>query len=102
MVEVLEVRVVVFDGTQYNLNKAGWAPNFCLPTMATANRQLLFGYGLMDVDLGEFFLKFPLPQWFCKYCRVQMDVIKEALGREENQPSILDDNECSSLVWFYW
>jgi hypothetical protein len=51
---------LVYNGTSCGLNEALWAPNFFLPTPATAARTLGYGYYMVDIDLGEMFLNFPL------------------------------------------
>jgi hypothetical protein len=52
---------MVYNGTSCGLNDTLWAPNFWLPTPVAAARVLGFGCYMVDIDLGEMFLKFPLP-----------------------------------------
>jgi hypothetical protein len=52
---------IVYNGTSCGLNAVTWSPRFPLPTPATAARHLNFNYCGVDIDLGEFFLNFPLP-----------------------------------------
>jgi hypothetical protein len=51
---------LVYNGTSCGLNDSIWAPHFWLPTPATAARLLGYGYYMVDIDLGEMFLNFPL------------------------------------------
>jgi hypothetical protein len=51
---------LVYNGTSCGLNKALWAPNFWLPTPATATQTLGYGYYMVDINLGELVLNFPL------------------------------------------
>jgi hypothetical protein len=51
---------LVYNGTSCGLNDSIWAPNFWLPTPATAAKLLGYGYYMVDIDLGEMFLNFPL------------------------------------------
>jgi hypothetical protein len=52
---------MVYNGTSCGLNDTLWAPNFWLPMPAAAARVLGFGYYMVDIDIGEMFLNFPLP-----------------------------------------
>jgi hypothetical protein len=61
---------LVYNGTSCGLNDAIWAPNFFLPTPATAARSLGFGYYMVDIDLGEMFLNFPLHETLQRYSGV--------------------------------
>jgi hypothetical protein len=51
---------MVYNGTSCGLNDALWDPKFFLPTPASAARVLSYGYYMVDIDLGEMFLNFPL------------------------------------------
>jgi hypothetical protein len=61
---------LVYNGTSCGLNDALWAPNFWLPTPATAARTLGYGYYMVDIDLGEMFLNFPLHSVLQRYSGV--------------------------------
>ena len=51
---------MVYDGTKSGLNAALWAPNFFMPNAETALQKVDFGFYAVDVNLGEFFLNFPM------------------------------------------
>ena len=72
--KVTDIRMV-YNGTSCGLNECVWAPNFWLPTPQTAARQLDFGYYMIDLDLGEFFLNFPLHQKIQPHTGVDLSVI---------------------------
>ena len=50
----LDVRVV-FDGLSCGLNKALWAPNFCLPSASSAIMLLSFSTWMAEMDLVKCF-----------------------------------------------
>jgi hypothetical protein len=52
---------LVYNETSCGYNEVLYAPNFWLPTPASAARVLGYGYYMVDIDLGEMFLNFPLP-----------------------------------------
>ena len=54
-----DVRLVL-NGSSCGLNQATWAPNFWLPTSNSMVRALSYNYKVVDMDLGEMFLNFPL------------------------------------------
>jgi hypothetical protein len=59
----------VYNGQDCGINEALWAPNFWLPMARSALRVLFFGYFMVHIDLGEFFLNFPFPELFCELTR---------------------------------
>ena len=63
---------MVYNGTSCGLNWALWAPNFLLPTSKSALRILDFGYFSVDVDLGDMFLNFPLPELLRQYSGIDL------------------------------
>jgi hypothetical protein len=58
---------LVYSGTSCGLNDALWEPNFWLPTPATAARSISYGCYMVDIDLGEMFLNFPLHKILQKF-----------------------------------
>jgi hypothetical protein len=53
----------VYNSTSCGIKMQLWAPNFWLPTAWLALRMLDFWFHVVDVNLGEFFLNFPLPEF---------------------------------------
>lgn len=70
---------VVFDGTSSGLSEALWAPNFYLPTSQAAATLLTFSTWMADVDLGEMFHNFPMPERIRKYSGVEVGPLAEAM-----------------------
>jgi hypothetical protein len=51
---------LVYIGTSCGLKEVLYAPNFWLPTPASAARVLGYGYYMVDIDLGEMFFELSL------------------------------------------
>jgi hypothetical protein len=51
---------MVYDASKCKLNEAVWAPNFFMPSPDSLYNTLDSGTFMGDIDLGEFFLNFPL------------------------------------------
>jgi len=85
---------LVYNGTSCGLNDALWAPNFWLPTPATAARTLGYGYYMVDIDLGEMFLNFPLHADLQKYSGVDFSNYAGNLKDPLNGPDRHD--------WVHW
>jgi hypothetical protein len=71
---------VVYNGSSCGLNPTVWAPNFWLPTGKSATRVLNYNYCGVDLDLGEFFLNFPLPMLFRRFSGIDLTAFKDKLG----------------------
>jgi hypothetical protein len=71
---------LVYNGTGCGLNIRVWAPNFWLPVLRSATNVLNFGYCSVDIDLGDFFLSFPLPELYRRYSGIDLTPFKESLG----------------------
>jgi hypothetical protein len=71
---------LVYNGTGCGLNVRVWAPKFWLPVPKSATNLLNFDYCSVDIDLGDFFLNFPLPALFRKYSGIDLGPFKSALG----------------------
>ena len=56
---LLDIRLV-FNGSSCGLNDATWSSKFWLPMASTMVRLLHFNYAVVDIDLGEMFLNFPI------------------------------------------
>jgi hypothetical protein len=78
---------MVYNGTSCGLNEVLWAPNFWLPSPATAARLLSYGYYMVDIDLGEMFLNFPLPHLLRRYSGVDFSPYAKELS-EARRPGI--------------
>jgi hypothetical protein len=74
----LDIRLV-YNGTSCGLNEVVFAPNFWLPKAKSASRLLDFGYHSVDIDLGEMFLNFPLPEELRKYSGVNLSAFRAEL-----------------------
>jgi hypothetical protein len=80
---------MVYNGTSSGLNDALHAPNFWLPTPSSAARVLGVGYFMVDMDLGEMFLNFPLPAVLERYSGVDFGAfrkdLKEHFGNQKGK-----------------
>ena len=94
---ILDVRMV-YNGTSSGLNEAVWAPSFWMPSPATATRQVTYGYYLIDLDLGEFFLNFPLSEFIRPYAGVRMESMKSHLNSNPKQEPVARYEAWSRLL----
>eukprot|EP00978_Attheya_sp_CCMP212_P007880 scaffold18321_cov53-Attheya_sp.AAC.6 len=77
---------LILNRTSCGLNAAVWAPNFWLvPTSKTAANLLNYNYCSLDVDLGEMFYNFPLPEVFRKYSGVDLTPYNQRLKLGNNK-----------------
>jgi hypothetical protein len=72
---------MVYNGTSCGLNDTLWAPNFFLPTPASAARVLGYGYYMVDIDLGEMFLNFPLSDLLQRFSGVDVSHYARDMGK---------------------
>ena len=56
---LIDIRLV-FNRSSCGLNDATWLSKFWLPMAGTLVRLLHFNYAVVDIDLGEIFLNFPI------------------------------------------
>jgi hypothetical protein len=63
---------MVYDATRSGLNKCLWVPSFNLPTADSFTDCLEAGSWMMDLDLGEMFLNFPLNPQLRSYCGIDL------------------------------
>jgi hypothetical protein len=89
---------MVYNGTSCGLNDVLWAPNFWLPYPATAARLLSYGYYMVDIDLGEMFLNFPLPKLLKRYSGVDLTPYAEELHKSREPKKPLS----SGRQWVHW
>jgi hypothetical protein len=71
---------LVYNGTGCGLNVRVWAPKLWSPVPKSATNLLIFDYCSVDIDLGDFFLNFPLPALFRKFSGIDLGPFKSALG----------------------
>ena len=95
---VTDIRMV-YNGTSCGLNDCVWAPNFWMPTPQTAVRHLDFGYYMIDIDLGEFFLNFPLHHKIQPHTGVDLRALKSEL-EEFDHPSLGGEKWTRLLMGF--
>ena len=93
----MDIRMV-YNGTSSGLNAAVWAPSFWMPTPATAIRQVHYGYYSIDLDLGEFFLNFPLSESIRPYAGVRMEAIKQIMEEDPTQNPVSQYEAWSRLL----
>jgi hypothetical protein len=79
---------MVYSGTSSGLNDVCWAPPFWLPTADTAIRQLGFHDHCMDLDMGEIFLNFILPDVLRPYTGVNMAAVRSLLEALDGQDPV--------------
>jgi hypothetical protein len=84
---------MVYNGTSCGLNDTLWAPNFWLPMPVVAARVL--GY-MVDIDLGEMFLNFPLPSLLQQFSGVDLCHHANAMDETMSQ-AVAKGNHC-----MYW
>ena len=82
--EWLDIRMV-FDATKSGLNECTWVPNFWLPSPKTALRQLHPHSYMVDCDIGEMFLNFPIPISVRPFAGSRMDQIASQINKEPCQ-----------------
>ena len=82
---------MVYDASKCGLNDSLWAPNFLLPTIDTALRQVPFKGWMGDIDLGEQFLNFPLDEFIRPYTGLDVTDIKPYIPK-----GILSDKQLQS------
>jgi hypothetical protein len=91
---------LVYNGTSCGLNEVLYAPNFWLPTPASAARVLGSGYYMVDIDLGEMFLNFPLPFVLQRCSGIDVSTFKQEINEDEDLTSFPDDDK--SRAWANW
>ena len=91
---------LVYNGTSCGLNEVLYAPNFWLPTPKSAGRVLGYGYYMVDIDLGEMFLNFPLPFLLQRYSGIDVTIFQDEINKNENLKGF--SVETSTKVWASW
>ena len=77
---------MVLNGASCGINDALFASNFWFPMSNTMTRLLSFGYRVVDVDLGEMFLNFPLDPLLRNYSGIDLSMFRNELSTEIPQP----------------
>jgi len=80
---------MVFNTMKSGLNECLWAPAFSLPSPESFTDNLEKGSWMMDMDLGEMFLNFPLHEQLWPYCGIDIC------------PFFQEDTG-SSTLWVWW
>ena len=70
---------LVFNGTSCGLNDATWSSRFWLPMSTTMTRLLSYNYKVVDMDLGEMFLNFPIHNTLKYHVGVDLTPFREFL-----------------------
>jgi hypothetical protein len=91
---------LVYNGTSCGLNEVLFAPNFWLPTPASAARVLGYGYYMMDMDLGEMFLNFPLPHVLQRYSGIDVSTFKNEIDENPSLDRFPEDSQ--TRAWANW
>jgi hypothetical protein len=91
---------MVYNGTSCGLNDALWAPNFFLPTPASAARVLGYGYYMVNIDLGEMFLNFPLHPTLRRFSGVDLSHFVKDLKAAGDPTALL--RVPGHRDWLHW
>jgi hypothetical protein len=91
---------LVYNGTSCGLNEVLYAPNFWLPTPASAARVLGYGYYMVDIDLGEMFLNFPLPFVLQRYSGIDVSTFKQEINDNKDLTSFPEEKNLKA--WANW
>jgi hypothetical protein len=108
----------VYNGASCGINLSLWAPNFWLPTGQSALGVLDFDYHMVDIDLGEFFLNFPLPEIISLFSGIDLTPFRTLLEQYGFELFVDTDGLCKvrwercwmgckpspffSVRFFYW
>jgi hypothetical protein len=84
----------VYNGASCGINLSLWAPNFWLPTGRSALRVLDFDYHMVDIDLGEFFLNFPLPEIISLFSGIDLTPFRALLEQHGFELFVDTDGLC--------
>ena len=90
---------LVLNGTSCGLNTAVWSSNFWLPSSKTMVRHLSYGYRVVDMDIGEMFLNFPLHLSLWEYSGMDLTPFRKLLQRDFPEKHELLEQERISGIW---
>ena len=88
---------IVYDATANKLNDAVWAPSFWLPTVDTLVRYVDANTWMMDRDIGDMFLNFPLDKRVWPYTGLNLKSLFD--GTEAEDEEIL---KMAGSQWVHW
>ena len=88
---------IVYDATANKLNDAVWAPSFWLPTVDTLVRYVDADSWMMDRDIGDMFLNFPLDKRVWPYTGLNLENLFD--GTEEEDDAVL---KMAGSQWVHW
>lgn len=88
---------IVYDATANKLNEAVWAPSFWLPTVETLVRYVDADSWMMDRDIGDMFLNFPLDRRVWPYTGLNLESLFD--GTDEEDAAIL---KMAGSHWVHW
>ena len=91
---------MVYDATKSGLNAVVMPPNFFMPSIDTCLRSVVATTWSGDIDLGEMFLNYMLPEIILPY--VGIDVTDVLLPPTINYHDPTIDYESNSRVWYRW
>ena len=70
---------MVFNGMSCGLSTATWASRFWLPMSGSMTRLLSNGYAVVNIDLGEIFINFPIHEQLHKFVGIDLSPVKHKL-----------------------
>jgi hypothetical protein len=88
---------IVYDATANGLNEAVWSPSFWLPTVETLVRYVDADSWMIDRDIGDMFLNFPLDKRVWPFTGLDLDSLFD--GSEEGDDDIL---KMAGSRWVHW
>ena len=88
---------IVYDATANKLNEAVWAPSFWLPTVDTLVRYVDATTWMLDRDIGDMFLNFPLDKRAWPYTGLNLSSLFD--GTEEEDEEII---KMAGSQWVHW
>ena len=90
---------MVLNGTSCGLNQVCWSSNFWLPNPDTLMRSLSYNYKVVDIDIGEMFLNFPLHSTIHKYSGMDLTQFKRQLIQMFPEIEIDNSNNKVCALW---
>lgn len=88
---------IVYDATANGLNDAVWAPSFWLPTVDTLVRNVDANTWMLDRDIGDMFLNFPLDRRVWPYTGLNLETLFDGTAEED-----ADIIKMAGSKWVHW